>query len=46
MRIYCGSEYYDLFAIAFYRQYLWGWKMYGIGWKTKWVLGFSIVEAK
>jgi hypothetical protein len=20
----------------------WGWKMYGVGWKNKWFLGFSI----
>lgn len=22
----------------------WGWKMYGIGWKTLWFLGFSIKD--
>lgn len=26
----------------YFGQVGWGWKMYGIGYKTKWFLGFSI----
>ena len=22
--------------------YLWGWRMIGVGWKTKWFFGFSL----
>lgn len=24
----------------------WGWKMYGLGWKTKWFIGLSINISK
>lgn len=26
----------------YYGQVSWGWKMYGIGYRTKWFLGFSM----
>lgn len=28
--------------IIYYGQVGWGWKMYGIGYKTKWFFGFSM----
>lgn len=28
--------------VIYFGRIGWGWKMYGIGYKTKWFLGFSI----
>jgi hypothetical protein len=28
--------------IIYFGRIAWGWKMYGIGYKTKWFLGFSM----
>ena len=32
--------------IIYFGKIAWGWKMYGIGYKTKWFLGFSINISK
>lgn len=32
----------DVQMIIYFGRIAWGWRMYGIGYKSKWFLGFSI----